>query len=56
MIDGYGGYQNALAERINGILQMEFLLYRPADLSQASRMVGRPYRFTARKDRTNPYN
>jgi len=39
MTDGYDCYQNALAERINGILKMEFLLHRPANLSQASRMV-----------------
>lgn len=39
MTDGYDCYQNALAERVNGILKMEFLLHRPADLSQASRMV-----------------
>ena len=39
MTDGYDCYQNALAERINGILKMEFLLERPADLSQARRMV-----------------
>jgi putative transposase len=28
MTDGYDCYQNALAERINGILKQEFLLYR----------------------------
>lgn len=39
MTDGYDCYQNALAERINGILKMEFLLDRPADLRQARRMV-----------------
>lgn len=39
MTDGYDCYQNALAERVNGILKMEFLLHRPADLSQARRMV-----------------
>lgn len=39
MTDGYDCYQNALAERVNGILKMAFLLPRPADLSQASRMV-----------------
>ena len=39
MTDGYDCYQNALAERVNGILKMEFLLHRPTDLSQASRMV-----------------
>jgi putative transposase len=39
MTDGYDCYQNALAERINGILKGEFLLQRPADLVQARRMV-----------------
>lgn len=39
MTDGYDCYQNALAERINGILKSEFLLQRPADLAQARRMV-----------------
>lgn len=39
MTDGYDCYQNALAERVNGILKMEFLLHRPVDLSQAARMV-----------------
>ncbi|HEY0293613.1 MAG TPA: IS3 family transposase [Hansschlegelia sp.] len=40
MTDGYDCYQNALAERINGILKTELLLQRPADLQQARRMVG----------------
>lgn len=39
MTDGYDCYQNALAERINGILKNEFLLSRPADLKQAREMV-----------------
>lgn len=39
MTDGYDCYQNALAERINGILKTEFLLSRPADLQQAAKMV-----------------
>ena len=39
MTDGYDCYQNALAERINGILKTEFLLQRPANLSQARQMV-----------------
>lgn len=39
MTDGYDCYQNALAERVNGILKMEFLLHRPADLDQARHMV-----------------
>ena len=39
MTDGYDCYQNALAERVNGILKDEFLLQRPANLAQASQMV-----------------
>jgi putative transposase len=39
MTDGYDCYQNALAERVNGILKNEFLLNRPTDLVQARRMV-----------------
>lgn len=39
MTDGYDCYQNALAERVNGILKNEFLLSRPADLATARRMV-----------------
>lgn len=39
MTDGYDCYQNALAERINGILKTEFLLQRPQDLAEARRMV-----------------
>ncbi|WP_156117527.1 IS3 family transposase [Collimonas arenae] len=39
MTDGYDCYQNALAERVNGILKGEFLLQRPANLQQAALMV-----------------
>lgn len=39
MTDGYDCYQNALAERVNGILKMEFLLARPKDLAEARKMV-----------------
>lgn len=39
MTDGYDCYQNALAERVNGILKGEFLLQHPADLEQARQMV-----------------
>lgn len=40
MTDGYDCYQNALAERVNGILKGELLVQRPANLEQARRMVG----------------
>lgn len=39
MTDGYDCYQNALAERVNGILKNELLSQRPQDLGQARRMV-----------------
>jgi putative transposase len=39
MTDGYDCYQNALAERVNGILKDELLPYRPADMRQAKAMV-----------------
>ncbi len=39
MTDGYDCYQNALAERINGILKMELLLRRPRNLDEARIMV-----------------
>ncbi len=39
MTDGYDCYQNALAERVNGILKTEFLLARPKDLAEAQKMV-----------------
>ncbi|MGY3899192.1 IS3 family transposase [Aeromonas sp. 25-AL00135] len=39
MTDGYDGYQNALAERVNGILKGELLLQSPQDLTQAREMV-----------------
>lgn len=39
MTDGYDCYQNALAERVNGILKMEYLLVRPGDIMQARKMV-----------------
>jgi hypothetical protein len=44
MTDGYDCYQNALAERINGILKTEFLLYRPENLQQARQMVSQSVR------------
>lgn len=39
MNDGYDCYQNALAERVNGILKTEFLLHRPKDAAEAARIV-----------------
>ncbi len=39
MTDGYDCYQNALAERVNGILKQEFLLHLPEDMGEAQRMV-----------------
>ena len=39
MTDGYDCYQNALAERVNGILKDEFLFVVPDDLAQARLLV-----------------
>ncbi len=39
MTDGYDCYQNALAERINGIIKHEFLTTKPADIHQARLMI-----------------
>lgn len=39
MTDGYDCYQNALAERVNGILKQEFLLYRCRNLNELKRLV-----------------
>lgn len=39
MTDGYDCYQNALAERVNGILKNEFLLQTPKNLEEASQMI-----------------
>lgn len=39
MTDGYDCYQNALAERINGILKNEYLLAKPNNLDEARKMV-----------------
>ena len=39
MTDGYDCYQNALAERVNGILKTELLTVIPLDLSQAATMI-----------------
>ena len=47
MTDGYDCYQNALAERINGILKNEFLLQMPNDINQLRLMV---------KQSVNTYN
>lgn len=34
--DGYGCYQNVLAERVNGVLKGEYLLRKPAHPVQAA--------------------
>ena len=39
MTDGYDCYQNALAERVNGILKDEFLFVLPDELAQARLLV-----------------
>ena len=37
--DGYDCYQNALAERINGILKQEFLLYRCNSFEEMAELI-----------------
>ena len=39
MTDGYDCYQNAMAERINGILKEEFLVAKPKDVHQARKII-----------------
>ena len=39
MTDGYDCYQNALAERVNEILKMEYLVVKQEDIEQARKMV-----------------
>ncbi len=39
MTDGYDCYQNALAERINGILKQEFLLYKCRNMVELKQLV-----------------
>lgn len=39
MTDGYDCYQNALAERVNGILKQEFLLVRCKTFQQLDRLI-----------------
>ena len=52
MTDGYDCYQNALAERVNGILKGEFLLQRPANLEQAVRIYNQERPHAALKYKT----
>lgn len=44
MTDGYDCYQNALAERVNGILKNEFLLRKPKDIEEAKAIVAQSIR------------
>lgn len=39
MTDGYDCYQNALAERVNGILKDEFLIDTCKDQTQAQKVI-----------------
>jgi len=39
MTDGYDCYQNALAERVNGILKQEFLIYRCSTFDEMKTLV-----------------
>ena len=48
MTDGYDCYQNALAERVNGILKTEFLLHRPENLEEAVKVADESVRIYSR--------
>ena len=39
MADGYDCYQNALAERINGIFKQEFLIYKCKNMQDLKQML-----------------
>jgi len=39
MTDGYDCYQNALAERVNGIIKNEYLIIKPKNLHEARLMI-----------------
>ena len=39
MTDGYDCYQNALAERINGIIKNEFLIHQPNNKQELQKMI-----------------
>lgn len=39
MTDGYDCYQNALAERVNGILKQEFLIYRCKTFGELEKLI-----------------
>lgn len=39
MTDGYDCYQNALAERVNGILKQEFLLVKPRSFGELKQVI-----------------
>ena len=39
MTDGYDCYQNALAERVNGIIKNEYLIRKPGNINEAKTMV-----------------
>ena len=51
MTDGYDCYQNALAERVNGILKLEYLLVKPEDIGRQERWSGSQWKSTTRGDR-----
>ncbi|SEJ33910.1 Integrase core domain-containing protein [Myroides marinus] len=39
MTDGYDCYQNALAERINGILKQEFLIFKTNTKQELEKLI-----------------
>ena len=53
MTDGYDCYQNALAERVNGVLKDEFLFVLPDNLAQAP-LARRPSRTSLQRRAPSP--
>jgi len=56
MNDGYDCYQNALAERVNGILKNELLLTKPRIWKKRERWSNSPSRFTMKSGRIKALN
>ena len=54
MTDGYDCYQNALAERVNGILKDEFLFMLPTNWTKPACSSTKPCTSTTRNARTWP--
>jgi len=54
MTNGYDCYQNALAERVNGIIKNEDLIRKPEDIEQAKIIVDESIRARYRFEKSIP--